>query len=309
MMHDLNDMYYFAEVVERGGFAAAGRALGIPKSRLSRRIAELEGKLGVRLLQRTTRRLSLTDAGETFLRHCQSVREAAQNAQAAIEQTQREPSGTVRVSCPVTLSQGIVGALLPEFLRRHPKVRIEMMVSNRTINLLEEGIDVALRVRVSLDDSGSLVVKRLGMTRQVLVASPELLAIHGEPTSPQDLGTKLPTLALNSADGHSTLQLQTSAGEPMVLHHQARYVADDLVTLKYAVMDGIGVYWMPDYMVREELERGDLVEVLKDWRLPEGIFHAAFVSRRNMAPALRVFLDYLGEKLPQQHPRLINRLA
>ena len=86
-------------------------------------------------------------------------------------------------------------------------------------------------------------------------------------------------------------------------------MADDLVTLKYAVMDGIGVYWMPDYMVREELERGDLVEVLKDWRLPEGIFHATFVSRRNMAPALRVFLDYLGEKLPQQHPRLINRLA
>ncbi len=307
-MHDLNDMYYFAEVVERGGFAVAGRALGIPKSRLSRRIAELESKLGVRLLQRTTRRLSLTDAGETFLRHCQAVREAAQNAQAAIEQTQREPSGTVRVSCPVTLSQGIVGALLPEFLRRYPKVRIEMMVSNRSINLLEEGLDVALRVRVSLEDSGSLVIKRLGMTRQVLVASPELLAIHGVPESPQDLGTKVPTLALTSADGNSTLHLQTAEGEPLMLHHQARYVADDLVTLKYAVMNGIGVYWMPDYMVRDELERGDLVEVLQNWRLPEGIFHAAFVSRRNMAPALRAFLDYLGEKLPRNHPSQVEQV-
>ena len=307
-MHDLNDMYYFAEVVERGGFAVAGRALGIPKSRLSRRIAELESKLGVRLLQRTTRRLSLTDAGETFLRHCQAVREAAQNAQAAIEQTQREPSGTVRMSCPVTLSQGIVGALLPEFLRRYPKVRIEMMVSNRSINLLEEGLDVALRVRVSLEDSGSLVIKRLGMTRQVLVASPELLAIHGVPESPQDLGTKVPTLALTSADGNSTLHLQTAEGEPLMLHHQARYVADDLVTLKYAVMNGIGVYWMPDYMVRDELERGDLVEVLQNWRLPEGIFHAAFVSRRNMAPALRAFLDYLGEKLPRNHPSQVEQV-
>ena len=307
-MHDLNDMYYFAEVVERGGFAVAGRALGIPKSRLSRRIAELESKLGVRLLQRTTRRLSLTDAGETFLRHCQAVREAAQNAQAASEQTQREPSGTVRVSCPVTLSQGIVGALLPEFLRRYPKVRIEMMVSNRSINLLEEGLDVALRVRVSLEDSGSLVIKRLGMTRQVLVASPELLAIHGVPESPQDLGTKVPTLALTSADGNSTLHLQTAEGEPLMLHHQARYVADDLVTLKYAVMNGIGVYWMPDYMVRDELERGDLVEVLQNWRLPEGIFHAAFVSRRNMAPALRAFLDYLGEKLPRNHPSQVEQV-
>ena len=307
-MHDLNDMYYFAEVVERGGFAVAGRALGIPKSRLSRRIAELESKLGVRLLQRTTRRLSLTDAGETFLRHCQAVREAAQNAQSAIEQTQREPTGTVRVSCPVTLSQGIVGALLPEFLRRYPKVRIEMMVSNRSINLLEEGLDVALRVRVSLEDSGSLVIKRLGMTRQVLVASPELLAIHGVPESPQDLGTKVPTLALTSADGNSTLHLQTAEGEPLLLHHQARYVADDLVTLKYAVMNGIGVYWMPDYMVRDELERGDLVEVLQNWRLPEGIFHAAFVSRRNMAPALRAFLDYLGEKLPRNHPSQVEQV-
>ncbi|MEG0920395.1 MAG: LysR family transcriptional regulator [Comamonas sp.] len=301
MKYDLNDMYYFAEVVERGGFAAAGRVLGVPKSRLSRRISELEAQLGVRLLQRTTRRLSLTDAGETFLRHAQAAREAAQNAQAAIEQTQREPTGTVRVSCPITLAQGSVGALIPEFLRRYPKVRIEMMVSNRTINLLEEGIDVALRVRVSLEDSGSLVVKRLGTTRQILVASPELLAIHGVPDSPQDLGSKLPTLALNSADGNSTLQLHGPDGEPLVIHHQARYVADDLVTLKYAVLNGIGVYWMPDYMVRDEVARGDLVEVLAGWCLPEGIFHAAFVSRRNMAPALRVFLDFLGDKLPPSY--------
>ena len=313
MMHDLNDMYYFAEVVERGGFAAAGRALGIPKSRLSRRIAELEGKLGVRLLQRTTRRLSLTDAGDTFLRHCQSVREAAQNAQAAIEQTQREPTGTVRVSCPVTLAQGVVGALLPEFLRRYPKVRIEMRVSNRSFNLLEDNIDVALRVRSSLDDSGSLVVKRLGMTRQVLVASPELIAIHGVPEVPQDLGTKVPTLALNAlalngADGNSTFPIHAPSGESVQVHHQARYVADDLVTLKYAVMDGIGVCWLPDYMVRDELARGDLIEVLPGWHLPEGIFHAAFVSRRNMAPALRAFLDYLGEKLPRNHPSQVEQV-
>ncbi len=299
MKYDLNDMYYFAEVVERGGFAAAGRVLGVPKSRLSRRRSELEAQLGVRLLQRTTRRLSLTDAGETFLRHAQTAREAAQNAQAAIEQTQREPTGTVRVSCPVTMAQGTVGALIPEFLRLYPKVRIEMMVSNRTINLLEEGIDVALRVRASLEDSGSLVVKRLGTTRQILVASPELLAIHGVPESPHDLGSKIPTLALNSADGNSTLPLSSPSGEPIVIHHQARYVADDLDTLKYAVLNGIGVYWMPDYMVRDDVARGNLVEVLPGWRLPGGIFHAAFLSRRNMAPALRVFLDFLGDRLPK----------
>ena len=303
-MHDLNDMYYFAEVVERGGFAAAGRALGIPKSRLSRRISDLEGRLGLRLLQRTTRRLSLTDAGETYLRHCQSVRDVAQNAQAELEQTQSEPTGTVRVSCPITLAQGAVGKLLPAFLRAYPKVRIEMLVTNRNINLLEESIDVALRVRTSLNDSGSLVVKRLGHTRQLLVASPEVLAVHGVPKLPQDLGVQIPMLSLNSADGHSTLQLVGPSGEQVTIHHQARYVADDLVTLKYAALDGVGACWMPNAMVRDEVERGDLVELISDWSMPEGILHAAFVSRRNMAPALRVFLDYLGENLPQHRSGL-----
>ncbi len=300
-MHDLNDMYYFAEVVERGGFAAAGRALGIPKSRLSRRISEMEGRLGVRLLQRTTRRLSLTDAGETYLRHCLSVREAAQSAQAAIEQTQREPSGIVRMSCPVNLAQGVVGALIPEFLRRYSKVRLELMVSNRVINLLEDGVDVALRVRASLDDSGSLIVKRLGMTRQILVASPELIAIYGEPKVPHDLVSAIPVLGRTMADGNATMQLQKPDSEPVLVHYQPRYVADDFVTLKHAVLNGVGVYWMPDYMVQGELARGDLVEVLPDWAMPEGIFHAAFASRRNMAPALRVLIDFLAEKLPTKN--------
>ena len=299
MKYDLNDMYYFAEVVERGGFAAAGRALGVPKSRLSRRISDLEAQLGVRLLQRTTRRLSLTDAGENFLRHAQTAREAAQNAQAEMEQTQREPSGTVRMSCPITLAQGAVGRIMPAFLRTYPKVRVEILVTNRTVNLLEDGVDVALRVRANLNDSGSLVVKRLGLTKQLLVASPELLALHGTPQSPHDLGSKIPTMALTSADSNSVLQMMGPDGEQVTIHHQARYVADDLVTLKYAAMDGIGVCWMPSAMVRDEVARGDLIELLSDWTLPGGILHAAFVSRRNMAPALRVLLDYLGEHLPQ----------
>lgn len=158
-MPDLNDMLYFAEVVERGGFAAAGRALGIPKSRLSRRVSELESQLGVRLLQRTTRRLSLTEVGEAYLRHCQAMRESAQAAADVAAQVQAVPRGTIRVSCPVTLAQTVLAELMPQFLARFPQVRVEMMVSNRAVNLVEEGIDVALRVRPSVDDSGSMVVQ------------------------------------------------------------------------------------------------------------------------------------------------------
>ena len=174
-MQDLNDMLFFAEVADRGSFSAAGRALAVPKSRLSRRVADLESRLGVRLLQRTTRKLSLTQAGEIYHRHCVAMREQAEAADEAVAQVQSEPRGTVRVACPVTLVQTTVGPLLPRFLAAHPQVRVEMQVTNRLIDLVEEGVDVALRVRANLDDSSSLVARNLGETRSVLVASPELL--------------------------------------------------------------------------------------------------------------------------------------
>src|SRR6188768_3623530 len=152
LMQDLNDMLYFAEVVERGGFAAAGRALGLPKSRLSRRVAELETRLGARLLQRTTRKLSLTEVGEIYLRHCSAMRDEALAADEAVAQLQVEPRGTLRISCPVTLAQSTLGYLVPQFMALYPQVKIDMRVTNRVVDLVEEGIDIALRVRPTLDD-------------------------------------------------------------------------------------------------------------------------------------------------------------
>ncbi len=140
-MQDLNDMWYFAEVAERGGFAAAGRALGIPKSKLSRRVADLETRLGVRLLQRTTRKLSLTDVGERYLRYCVAMREAAESSAEAVEQVQSEPRGTIRVACPVTLAQTTLGPIVPLFLARYPQVTLDVRVSNRAVDLVEEGFD------------------------------------------------------------------------------------------------------------------------------------------------------------------------
>lgn len=296
-MQDLNDMLYFAEVVERGGFAAAGRALGIPKSRLSRRIAELEARLGVRLLQRTTRRLSLTDVGEAYLRHCQSMRDAAAAAEDTVAQVQTEPRGTLRVSCPVTLSQTVLGARMPEFLRRCPQVRVEMLVTNRPVNLVEEGIDVALRVRPSLDDSGSMVVKRLDLARSILVASPELLAREGTPDTLEGL-ERFDGLAMSAVDGVATWQVVGPRGQTQVLHHRVRYVADDLLTLKLAALGGAGIGWMPDYMCHAEILQGQLVHLLPGWTLPRNIVHAVFASRRGLTPAVRHFLDFLAETMP-----------
>ncbi len=296
-MQDLNDMLYFAEVVERGGFAAAGRALGIPKSRLSRRVSDLEAHLGVRLLHRTTRKLSLTDVGEAYLRHCQAMRDSAQAAADTVAQVQTEPRGTVRVTCPVTLAQSVLGELMPRFLERNPLVRVEMQVTNRVVNLVEEGVDVALRVRATVDDSGSMIVKRLDEGAQVLVASPALLARQGVPATLADLPV-LDSLAMSAAEGRTTLRLIGPDGREDAVQLSPRYVADDLLTLKFAVLAGTGMCWLPDYMCHTELADGRLVRVLPDWSAPPSVVHAVFPSRRGLSPAVRRFLDFLGEAVP-----------
>jgi DNA-binding transcriptional LysR family regulator len=293
-MQDLNDMLYFAEVVDRGGFAAAGRALALPKSRLSRRIAELESRLGVRLLQRTTRKLSMTEAGERFHRHCVAVREEAEAAAETVALVQSEPHGTIRVTCPVTLAQSTIGHLIPLFLERHPKVRIDMQVSNRVVDLVQEGIDVALRVRPTLDDSGSLIVKNLGNSQSLLVASPAQLERQGRPHSVEDL-QRLATVAMSAADGRASWLLLGPGGREHEFQHRPCYTADDLLTLKFAVLQGTGMCILPDYMCLLELQQGRLEQVLPGWAPRTGVMHAVFPSRRGLVPAVRRFLDFLGE--------------
>jgi DNA-binding transcriptional LysR family regulator len=293
-MQDLNDMLYFAEVVDRGGFAAAGRALGVPKSKLSRRVAELEARLGVRLLQRTTRKLSLTETGEVYYRHCVAMREEADAAADAVALVQTEPRGTIRVGCPVTLAQSTIGLLVPRFLEKHPQVRIEMQVSNRVVDLVEEGIDIALRVRSTLDDSGSLIIKNLGNTQGMLVASPAQLDREGRPQAVEDL-QRLSTVAMSPADGKAGWKLLGPGGRDFTFVHRPVYTAGDLWTLKYAVLAGTGISILPDYMCAREVQQGQLEQVLAGWAPQVGIIHAVFPSRRGLVPAVRRFLDFLGE--------------
>jgi DNA-binding transcriptional LysR family regulator len=293
-MQDLNDMLYFAEVVDRGGFAAAGRSLGVPKSKLSRRVAELEARLGVRLLQRTTRKLSLTEAGELFHRHSVAVREEADAAGEAVAQVRSEPRGTIRVVCPVTLAQTTVGPLVPLFLERHPQVRIDMEVNNRVVDLVQDGVDVALRVRPTLDDSGSLIVKNLGLTYGLLVASPAQFQRQGRPEAVEELA-RMSTIAMSATDGKTAWRLLGPGGREFDFQHRPVYTADDMLTLKYATLKGLGMCILPDYMCRRELRLGQLEQVLPGWAPRPGVIHAVFPSRRGLLPAVRRFLDFLGE--------------
>ncbi len=295
-MQDLNDMLYFAEVVERGGFAAAGRSLGLPKSRLSRRVAELEARLGVRLLQRTTRKLSLTAVGEIYLRHCSALRDEALAAEEAVAQMQVEPRGQLRISCPVTLAQSTLGYLIPRFMALYPQVKLDMRVTNRVVDLVEEGVDIALRVRPTLDDSGSLVVKQLGATRTLLLASPGQLRRQGVPANVQDLA-RLDTLAMSSTDGRSAWVLEGPEGQEFVFQHRPRYVADDLQTLKMAVLAGTGICFLPEILSQAEVQAQLLVPVLPGWAPKPGMVHAVFPSRRGQVPAVRSFLDFMGSHM------------
>jgi DNA-binding transcriptional LysR family regulator len=303
-MQDLNDMVFFAEVAERGGFTAASRALGVPKSRLSRHVAELEAHLGVQLLQRSTRRLSLTPAGEIYLRHCTALRDAAVAADEAVAQVQTEPRGTVRLSCPVTLAQASVGPSLPLFMRRHPHVRIEMRVVNRPVDPVEEGVDMALRVRTTVEDSATLAARRFGLSRSLLVMNAERLRAHGPLAGPDDLA-RLDTVSMSVGDGRATTTLLGPDGRTHEAVHAPCFVADDLLTLKCAILQGVGAGLLPDYMCRADLKAGTLVEVLPGWGPPPGIVHAMYPPRRALVPAVRALIDFLAERLDGDDPHVL----
>lgn len=303
-MQNLNDMVFFAEVAERGGFTAASRALGVPKSRLSRHVAELEAHLGVQLLQRSTRRLSLTPAGEIYLRHCTALRDSAIAADEAVAQVQTEPRGTVRLSCPVTLAQASVGPSLPLFMRRHPRVRVEMRVVNRPVDPVEEGVDMALRVRTTIEDSATLAARRFGLSRSLLVMNAECLREHGPLAGPDDLA-RLDTVSMSVGDGRASTTLVGPDGRTHETAHAPRFVADDLLTLKCAILQGVGAGLLPDYMCRADLKAGTLVEVLPGWGPPPGIVHAMYPPRRALVPAVRALIDFLAERLDGDDPHVL----
>lgn len=290
-MHDLNDLFYFAKVVEAGGFAAAGRALGIPKSRLSRRIAELEQRLGARLLQRSTRKLALTDIGERYLRHCQAMLLEAEQAEETVANLTSEPRGRVRFSCPSGLT------LLPEiingFLARYPKVQLEVLHTNRRVDLLNEAVDVALRVRMAEDEEPGLITRRLVPARAHIIAHPELVS-GLVLTHPREL-QQLPALGAVAADRRIHLRFcHETSQEVSEIALEARLAIDDFPIRKSAALAGLGITMLPATFCHEELLAGQLIALLPAWHVPQGHVQLAYAHRRGMSPAVRAWIEHLS---------------
>lgn len=294
-MQDLNDLNLFVAVVTHGGFSAAARALDAPKSKLSRRIAGLEDHLGVRLLERSTRRFQVTEVGEDVLRHARAAMEEAEAIDDIVLQCKAEPQGLVRVAAPPGVDRLISGSL-PALLARHPKLRVQVIVSNRRVDLIEERVDVAVRVREVLDTDADLQMKVISRTAGILVASPELLAAYGTPASPAAL-CAYPTVSLSDASGPDRWVLQRGAGEEVEVVHEPRLSSSSPSIVRQAVEDGVGVAVLPEWSCRALLETGRLVRVLPDWVRRQGVIHMVFTSRRGLLPGVRAVLDFLAEAL------------
>lgn len=294
-MQDLNDFAWFVQVVDHGGFAAAGRALGEPKSKLSRRIALLEERLGVRLIQRTTRQFIVTEVGQTFYQHCKAMLVEAEAAQEAIAALQAEPRGTVRLSCPVTLLHVHVGPMLARFLMRYPRVNVQLEATNRRVDVIGEGIDVAIRVRPRPFEDSDLVQRVLADRRHSLVASPQLIAEWGMPQSPAEMA---PWPGLSRAEGKHIHRWELSGpdGAKAEVHFTPRLVTTDMLALRDAAVAGVGAVQLPLLVVCEQLAAGELVEILPQWRPRREVIHAVFPSRRGLLPSVRALVDFLSEE-------------
>lgn len=307
-MRDLNDLYFFVQVVDQKGFAAAARRLGMPRSRLSRRIGLLEERLGVRLIQRSTRSFAVTDTGQEFYRHCVAMLVEADAAEEAIDRARGEPRGIVRISCPSSVLYFQVAEMIARFMAGCPHVEVHLVSTNRRVDVIREGLDIALRVRFPPLEESDLLVKVLAESAQRMVASRAFAATLPLPLRPADLNA-LPSLAWGPPQEHYEWHLEGPDGATANIRHKPRLVTEDMTALRLAALHGIGIVQMPTIVVGRDLREGTLVNLLPGWAPKAGIIHAVFPSRRGLLPSVRAILDFLAKEfasLDHDHARSMS---
>lgn len=298
MQDDLNDMAYFAAVVQYQGFTAAGRAIGVSKSVLSRRIDALESRLNVRLLNRTSRHFSVTDVGMRYAQECSKLLEHAQVARQVIDQAQQFPQGFLRISAPVMMAETVLAPLVSMFLRRFPHVNIEVLAVNRSVDLLEENIDIAVLSHQAPLENSSLYCRSLGTMKNVMVASPDFLRGCA---SPPDIDTlsQLPMLTRNTASSGNQWALTHPQQGTRQITVQSRLRSNNLLVLKQAAIDGLGVALLPEQTCDDCLTAGTLKVVLEEWHTTQSFISALYANKKGQTSALRALLDHLSEHLSE----------
>lgn len=295
MSHDLNDTLIFVKVVEHGSFIAAANSLRLPKTTVSRKVQELETRLGAQLLHRTTRKLGLTEAGNVYYEHCQRIARELTEAESAVSQLHAGPRGWLRFTAPYSIGIDKIAPLLGEFHARHPEVRVEMVLSNEPLDLIGGEIDVALRIG-NLPDS-NLVARRLGSLRTQVYASTSYIAKHGEPLHPDDLQHHRTLAMPKHRHGNSyAWTLSDGAGDRDFTVNPI-LVANDPAALKGALLCGEGIVIAADVMVKPFVEMGHVQRVLAGWIGGEYELNAVFPRGHTQSPKVRAFVDFLLERL------------
>ncbi len=294
---DLNDAFYFVQVVEKGGFSAASRALNIPKSRLSRRVKQLEDDLGVRLLQRTSRLVTTTEIGEEYYRHAQDALSRFEAAETAIRRRTNSIEGVVTVSCSVGIAQFALDQILPRFLQDNPKVTVVQQASNQMVDLVKDGIDVAIRGHLDRLPDSSLIQIRLANVEWHLFCSPKYRDGLGPSDEPAVIAQH-PALVLGRPTETHQWQLTDSDGRTASVPCQVRLASEDMTTLKRASALALGIVALPSYVCRPEVEAGTLVRVLPSWTAGSPQISLLMPSRRGLLPAFETFLAFLKRELP-----------
>ncbi|ASU39475.1 LysR family transcriptional regulator [Herbaspirillum sp. meg3] len=282
----------FVNTAELGSLSKAAEQMDISNATASRYLASLEQRLGTRLIERNTRRLMLTEAGEHFCRSCKAVLAEISDAEAAVNATTVAASGTLRITASLSFCLKHITPLLPEFTKRYPDIEVQIVAANRYFDLIESGIDIAIRTREFEPDS-AITVRKLASTPRVLAASPAYLQQHGTPATPDQLaGHKL--LLYTHANNMNELRF-TRKGKTTNVRVRQLLEANDGQILRAAALDGLGILVQPSYIVHDDIEAGRLIKILPDWELPLLAINIAYQNRRHLPGKVRVFIDFLVE--------------
>jgi DNA-binding transcriptional LysR family regulator len=290
MADAFSEMAVFAKVVSTGSLSAAARELGLSPAMVSRRLAGLEARLGVRLVNRTTRSLHLTDEGASYYESCARVLADIEHANTAVSAGRNEPQGTLRVALPAAFGNQYVAPLVPEFAARYPAVQLALSLSDRTVNLLEEGFDLAVRI-AALTDS-SVAARKLAPNRRVVCASPDYLRRHGTPRTPEELAEHNCLLA---SDFSGKWEYKGPDGRAGAVRVAGRYVCDNWEVLREWALAGLGIALKSTWDVRRHLESGALVSLLPGYSFDTDVaIYAVYPHRRHLPAKTRAFIDFLA---------------
>lgn len=297
---DLNEMAIFVRVVEFGSFTGAAKALGLPKSTVSRKITQLEERLGVRLIQRTTRSLSLTDTGSAYHAHCARILSDIEEANIAVTQMQSTPTGTLRITAPVLFGSTVLSGLIAEYMDLYPQVNIDLVLSDQIIDLVQDGIDVAFRVG-HLEDS-SLIGRYLGDVKAIMCASAEYIAQHGKPTHPDQIADH----QVISATSWTQWSLKGPEKQEINVNIKPRLKVNDLSSLYTLTLSGAGIAALPVLIAASAIKSQNLIPVLCDWPFEAHPIHTLYASNRHLSAKVRSFVDFVIERVRPNPPWLVD---